>query len=143
MLDVEIFLPGEDVLSHHVLVPATTGRGKSNLTSVVLWNLVDKDYCGILVLDPHDEYYGRTGIGLKNHPKKEQIDFLNRFVEYLAWSLKFVTDETRAFPSGSEERVQDYGKEYLFAMSAQKSIAALFYALQFAENSGLEELLRL
>lgn len=73
MLDVPIFLPGEDVLSHHILVPATTGRGKSNLTSVILWDLIDKDYCGILVLDPHDEYYGRNGIGLKNHPRKDKV----------------------------------------------------------------------
>jgi hypothetical protein len=79
---------------------------------------------------------------LKIIPKKEQIDFLHRFVEYLAWSLKFVTDETRTFPSDSEERTLDYGKEYLTAMSAHKGIAALFYALQFAETSGLEELLR-
>jgi len=75
-------------------------------------------------------------------PKKEEIDFLNRFVEYLAWSLKFVTDETTAFSSDSEERVLDYGKEYLSAMSAHKSIAALYYALQFTESSGLEEFLR-
>jgi len=73
MLDVEIFLPGEDVLSHHILVPATTGRGKSNLTSVVLWNLIDKDYCGMLVLDPHDEYYGRNGAGLKDHKNKDKV----------------------------------------------------------------------
>lgn len=73
MLDVGIYLSGEDVLSHHVLVPATTGRGKSNLTSVVLWNLVDKDYCGMLVLDPHDEYYGRNGLGLKDHKDKDKV----------------------------------------------------------------------
>ena len=73
MLDVPIYLSGEDVLSHHILVPATTGRGKSNLTSVVLWNLIDKDYCGILVLDPHDEYYGRNGLGLKDHKSKENV----------------------------------------------------------------------
>ncbi len=24
---------------------------------------------GILVLDPHDEYYGRDGLGLKDHAK--------------------------------------------------------------------------
>jgi uncharacterized protein len=69
-LDVDIHLPGDKVFSHHILIPATTGRGKSNLTSVMLWNQVDRDYCGILVLDPHDEYYGRNGIGLKDHPIK-------------------------------------------------------------------------
>jgi hypothetical protein len=68
ILDVDVYLPGEKVFSHHILIPATTGRGKSNLTSVMLWDCMDKKYCGILVLDPHDEYYGRVGKGLKDHP---------------------------------------------------------------------------
>ncbi|MCK5283779.1 MAG: ATP-binding protein [Nanoarchaeota archaeon] len=72
-LDVDISLPGKDVFSHHILIPATTGRGKSNLTSCLLWNCIDKDYCGILVLDPHDEYYGRNKLGLKDHSKKENV----------------------------------------------------------------------
>ena len=67
VLDVPISLLGEEVLSHHVLIAATTGKGKSNLLSVMLWNNLDKDYAGFLVLDPHDEYYGRNKFGLKNH----------------------------------------------------------------------------
>jgi len=66
MLDAPIFLDGSKVLSHHILIAGTTGKGKSNLISNILWNLVDKEYCGILVLDPHDEYYGRNKIGLKD-----------------------------------------------------------------------------
>jgi hypothetical protein len=72
-LDLSIFLPGKDVLSHHILVAATTGRGKSNLTSCLLWDATNKEYCGMLVLDPHDEYYGRSKLGLKDHPKKEKV----------------------------------------------------------------------
>jgi len=68
MMDVDICLDGEKVFTHHILIPATTGRGKSNLTSCILWDTIDKDYCGILVLDPHDEYFGRSKAGLKNHP---------------------------------------------------------------------------
>jgi len=74
-LDVDINLPGENVLSHHILIPATTGRGKSNLVSVMIWNLMDKDYCGILILDPHDEYYGRNELGLKDHPTKQNLSY--------------------------------------------------------------------
>ncbi|MBN2566956.1 ATP-binding protein [Candidatus Woesearchaeota archaeon] len=75
-IDLDIYLPGEEVLSHHVLVPATTGRGKSNLTSVILWGLVGQDFCGMLVLDPHDEYYGRDRTGLKDHPDaKERVSY--------------------------------------------------------------------
>lgn len=74
-LDLEIALPGKEVFSHHILIPATTGRGKSNLTSCILWNCMDKDYCGILVLDPHDEYYGRNKKGLKDHPSKNNLSY--------------------------------------------------------------------
>ena len=73
MLQVPIYLEGEKVLSHHILIAGTTGRGKSNLISNVLWDLASKDYCGILVLDPHDEYYGRNKTGLKDHPKNEKV----------------------------------------------------------------------
>ncbi len=68
-LDVPIHLNGMDVLKHHVVVPATTGRGKSNLVKVMLWSILGQDKYGILVLDPHDEYFGRHGKGLKDHPK--------------------------------------------------------------------------
>jgi DNA helicase HerA-like ATPase len=73
ILDVDICLDGEKVFAHHILVPGTTGRGKSVLISNILWSSLDKDYCGILVLDPHDEYYGRNKIGLKDHEKKEKL----------------------------------------------------------------------
>jgi len=74
-MDFEIFLPGKDVLSHHVLIPASTGKGKSNLMSCILWNILDHDYAGMLVLDPHDEYYGRTGLGLKDHHNKDRVSY--------------------------------------------------------------------
>ena len=68
ILDFDVFLDGEEMLTHHVLVPATTGRGKSNLVKVMLWSIADHKKFGMLVLDPHDEYYGRSVMGLKNHP---------------------------------------------------------------------------
>jgi hypothetical protein len=71
VLDVPISLPGAEVLSHHVLIAATTGKGKSNLLSVMLWNNIGKDYAGFLVLDPHDEYYGRNKFGLKDNDSKK------------------------------------------------------------------------
>ncbi|MBS3104847.1 ATP-binding protein [Candidatus Woesearchaeota archaeon] len=72
VLDVPIYLDGEKVFSHHILIAGTTGRGKSVLVSNLLWNAIGRNY-GILVLDPHDEYYGRNKIGLKDHPNKENI----------------------------------------------------------------------
>ena len=71
VLDVDVFLDGKKVLCHHLLIAGTTGRGKSVFMSNLLWSIAGQDYCGALVLDPHDEYYGRNSIGLKNHPSKK------------------------------------------------------------------------
>ena len=68
VLEVDIYLDGFNAFSHHIVIPATTGRGKSNLVKVILWDVLGSDNFGILVLDPHDEYYGRHSKGLKDHP---------------------------------------------------------------------------
>lgn len=73
VLDININLEGDKALSHHVLISGTTGRGKSVLVSNILWSILANDYCGMLVLDPHDEYYGRNTIGMKDHPKKTRV----------------------------------------------------------------------
>jgi len=73
LLNVPIYLDGEKVFTHHVLIAGTTGRGKSVLVSNLLWNAAGSGYCGILVLDPHDEYYGRSKSGLKDYPIKETV----------------------------------------------------------------------
>ncbi len=72
-LNFDLFLPGKDALSHHILIPASTGKGKSNLMSCMLWGLTSGDFAGMLVLDPHDEYYGRVGLGLKDHPLHDKV----------------------------------------------------------------------
>lgn len=72
VLDVSVYVKGQDVLAHHVLIPATTGRGKSNLVKVMLWSIMDHEDLGVLVLDPHDEYYGRHEKGLKDHPRAKR-----------------------------------------------------------------------
>jgi len=72
VLNVDVYLDGTEALSHHILIPATTGRGKSNLVKVMLWNVLNEKKFGILVLDPHDEYYGRNESGLKDHPNAKQ-----------------------------------------------------------------------
>ena len=73
ILDVPVFLDGHKVLSHHVLVSGTTGRGKSVFLSTLLWELAKQEWCGVLVLDPHDEYIGRRTLGLKDHPLRDRI----------------------------------------------------------------------
>ena len=74
-MGLNISIPGLQALSHHILISSSTGKGKSNLMSGMLWNLASENYAGILVLDPHDEYYGRNGLGLKDHNNKEKISY--------------------------------------------------------------------
>ncbi|MFW9785915.1 MAG: helicase HerA domain-containing protein, partial [Candidatus Heimdallarchaeota archaeon] len=38
-LNAEVKLEATEVLKHHILIPATTGRGKSNLVKTILYNL--------------------------------------------------------------------------------------------------------
>jgi DNA helicase HerA-like ATPase len=77
-LDVDISLPAEQVLSHHILIPGTTGRGKSVLVANLLWDILKSDYAGVLVLDPHDEYYGRNTQGMKDHPSGKVVYYTPR-----------------------------------------------------------------
>lgn len=60
ILNIDVFLNGENVLTHHMLISASTGKGKSNLVKVLTYNLLNENYAGLLIIDPHDEYYGRT-----------------------------------------------------------------------------------
>lgn len=71
--DLNVHINAKDALTHHILIPATTGRGKSNLVKVMLCSLLTSKNAGILVLDPHDEYYGRHDIGLKNHKDSDDL----------------------------------------------------------------------
>lgn len=66
--DAEVWLDAFEIFSHHVLIPATTGRGKSNLVKTILYFLLYSNNVGALVLDAHNEYYGQKEIGLKDHP---------------------------------------------------------------------------
>ena len=60
-----LHMDAERMFSHHVLVPATTGRGKSNLIKCMLYGLLDGERVGALVLDAHGEYWS----GLSSHPR--------------------------------------------------------------------------
>jgi len=75
VMDFDIRIDGEKALSHHILIAAQTGKGKSNLTSCMLWDIASNEYAGVLVLDPHDEYYGRSRVGLKDFPDKDKIAY--------------------------------------------------------------------
>jgi len=65
--------PGE--IPYHIGVFATTGMGKSNLMKVLAASMIGHGGCGMLILDPHGEYYdgGSSGKGLIDHPNRGRI----------------------------------------------------------------------
>ncbi|MDI9624733.1 MAG: ATP-binding protein [Methanothermobacter sp.] len=99
-LKTSIHVDAKEAIPHHILIPATTGRGKSNLVKVMLWELMDIENIGMLVLDPHDEYYGRNEQGLKDHPNQEKLIYyspdasnVQGMVESLRINLKSIKPE--------------------------------------------------
>lgn len=55
--DIPVTADPKRILSKHVIISATTGRGKSNMLKVILWHLLDSPSIGVLVMDAHREYY--------------------------------------------------------------------------------------
>ncbi len=91
-LDVEVKVDAQEVLKHHVLIPATTGRGKSNLVKTILFDIMENEKCGKLVFDPHNEYFGSVKQkGLKDHPKSTDLlhYYTVRSVPAGGYNLKF------------------------------------------------------
>jgi DNA helicase HerA-like ATPase len=122
ILDLDVFLDGLNMFTHHVLVPATTGRGKSNLVKVMLWSAIGNSSFGLLVLDAHDEYYGRgKELGLKNHPEaKDNILFYspnpspgtNSLIVNLKAMKPWHFDGIIKFTDAQNDAVQLYYDEY-------------------------------
>jgi DNA helicase HerA-like ATPase len=121
VLDVDVYLNGEDLFTHHILIPATTGRGKSNLLKVILWNLLQEGRIGVLVLDPHDEYYGRDGQGLKSHPdsKKNLVYYTSNApvgANTLVVNLEALAPEhfegIVSFTDAQQDAISEYHREY-------------------------------
>ncbi len=115
-LDFPLYLPGDKVFSHHILISGTTGKGKSVLMSNLIWDTVDKDYCALLVLDPHDEYFGRNKLGLKDHPSKKLVYYSSKQVptgqRTLKINLKGVKPEHLSFMDFSPAQRQALNAYY-------------------------------
>jgi hypothetical protein len=143
VLDVPLFLDGSEALSHHVLIPATTGRGKSNLVKCLLWKLASEEYAGMLVLDPHDEYYNAEP-GLKEHPRcAEKIRYYSQEplpgTRTLAFNLKDVKPQHfsgAADWSGPQQELLNaywkrYGNEWIEAIVLEKEVENRYHEMTF------------
>jgi hypothetical protein len=69
VLPIHLKLDPEKVISGHVLIAATTGRGKSNLLKTLLWSLMNFPAVGVVVMDPHREYFEI----LSRHPNSSSM----------------------------------------------------------------------
>lgn len=73
ILPIPVSLPGEQMLRHHTLIPASTGKGKTNTVKILLTSVLENNSFGALVIDPHDEYYGKgQNKGLHHLPDSEE-----------------------------------------------------------------------
>ena len=83
-LPVSIGVEAKRMLSHHILICGTTGKGKSELMKNLIWNATQKKQASLLVFDPHDEYFGRSGVGIG----KDSIYYTSKDVPMGQRSLK-------------------------------------------------------
>lgn len=116
-LDVPVYLDSKDVLTHHILISGTTGKGKSVLMKNLLWELTGN--VGLLVLDPHDEYYGRNVLGLKDNPTGKVVYYTSRDTPHGARTLKINLNVLRPghfgcldFSDAQEQAMNAYYREY-------------------------------
>ncbi len=90
ILDSDFFLDSRRVLSHHVLVAAQTGKGKSNLTKCLLEKALNNNNFSMLILDPHDEYFGRSSLGLKDSEFSKNLKYYSTSnVNHVSFSKLF------------------------------------------------------
>ncbi len=130
VLDIPLRLDEVDVLSHHILIAATTGRGKSNLMKVMLWHLIESESSGILVLDAHDEYYrySKDGeiYGLSQHygarekvhyytpnPQNEGITLAINIREVKPYHLKEITEFSSAQEDAMYLAYSKWGRDWI------------------------------
>ncbi len=156
VLDVPIHIDGKKALSHHILIPATTGRGKSNLVKVMLWNLIPKDYAGLIIIDPHDEYYGRNELGAKDHPEGgKKVDYYStnpppggyhlriNLSILKPWNLKGVVELSDAQSQALYVYHTNHGKNWLEALLTSCPEEANAHGIRETTLDALKRKLRL
>lgn len=119
VLETPLRLDSAAVLSHHVLIAAQTGKGKSNLTKCLLADSLENRSFGLLVLDPHDEYFGRKGEGLKD-ARSSNLIYYSGQDHPQALPLRFRIDELKPrhfdgvanFSQAQHEAIASFRRRY-------------------------------
>jgi len=117
-INVEIGIKG-GLIPQHIGIFATTGMGKSNLMRVMAASAMKSGRYGILIIDPHGEYYeGGEGLGLKHHPMAEE-----RMVVYTPYPVK----GTNTLSISKEEiAVQDMEEIFNFSEAQRDALYAMY-----------------
>lgn len=120
--DVIVKLPAKKLISHHVLVTAATGKGKSNFTKVFIRGLLGNNGIATVVIDPHSEYYGGKGVrGLSQHPKRKKIEYYTpRWQEYAgSEEFKIYAEDLRPRDFHGIIELSDAQRECMEALSKE------------------------
>lgn len=123
-----------EIFSHHILVPAQTGKGKSNLIKTLLWNCVNLSGISFFVLDPHNEYYygnkeKNEQYGLKDHPRKDKVFYFASSTE----SIIQKQEKAMMLKISLKNIIPYHFVDILNFSEAQEQVAYRFYYL-YKEN---------
>lgn len=114
-------------LAHHIGVFATTGMGKSNLMKVFAASIMRSRRYGMLVLDPHGEYYdGGAGVlpdGRKLQGLMHCPDAQERLVVYSSRALPGPYNQLKI--SATEISISDLKAVYTFTQAQEECLWAL------------------
>jgi DNA helicase HerA-like ATPase len=128
VLDFAVGISGE-VFPYHIGIFATTGMGKSNLMKVLAGMVLESSRYGMLILDPHGEYYDGGGDpthkGLVDHPLASK-----QLRVYSSRDLKGPHNKVKISPK--EIDIKDFRHIYDFTQPQVEMLYAARYL--FGEN---------
>lgn len=120
-LNIPLGIDGSS-LSQHVGIFATTGMGKSNLMKVLAAAVMEHSAYGLLVFDPHGEYFdggqGGTRKGLKHHPLSDK--------RLYTWSLRNLSGNRNSLqvPLSAVE-IEDITQIFAFSQAQYEALQAI------------------
>ncbi len=82
VLDFNIKIPVNDIVSHHILITASTGKGKSNFAKVFVKGLMGLEGFSTIIFDPHNEYYGNAQKGLRDLRSDKLVYFTPKIEDF-------------------------------------------------------------
>ncbi len=138
--DVVIKMPINKLISHHILITAATGKGKSNFAKVFISGLLDIENTAAVIIDPHAEYYGGKGNkGLSSHPNSDRIEYFTPIGEEIGCNvLKVYSEDLMPNDFHGIVELSDTQKE---AMDAMYKVYGTRW-IEMLLNNNINELLK-